>query len=161
MDTLEVEADVSEGQLARIRVGMPVEIQLDAIPRERFAGVVNRMVPTVDRAKATVLVKIRFNERDPRVLPDMSAKVTFLDKETSAQERQPVTVVPKAALFERNGGAFVNVVKDGVAHTVAVKTGREIADAVEVSGVEAGMRVIVKPNDGAALDGKRVRLEAK
>jgi RND family efflux transporter MFP subunit len=161
MDTLEVEADVSEGQLARIRIGMPVEIQLDAIPRERFPGVVNRMVPTVDRAKATVLVKIRFSERDPRVLPDMSAKVTFLDKETSAQERQPVTVVPKAALFERNGGSFVNVVKDGVAHTVAVKTGREIADAVEVSGVEAGMRVIVKPNDGAALDGKRVRLEAK
>jgi RND family efflux transporter MFP subunit len=159
MDTLEVEADVSESQLARIRIGMPVEIQLDAIPGERFPGVVNRMVPTVDRAKATVLVKIRFAQRDARVLPDMSAKVTFLDKETTAQERKPVTAVPKAAVFDRNGAAFVNVVKDGVAHTVAVQPGREIGDAVEVSGVEPGMRVVVKPSDGRALDGKRVRVE--
>ena len=161
MDTLEVEADVSESQLGRIRVGMPVEIQLDAIPGERFPGVVNRMVPTVDRAKATVLVKIRFTERDPRVLPDMSAKVTFLEKETTAQERKPVTVVPKAAVFDRNGAAFVNAVGDGVARTVEVRTGREIGDAIEVTGVEPGMRVVVNRNDGRALDGKRVRVEAK
>lgn len=161
MDTLEVEADVSESQLARIKIGMPVEIQLDAIPGERFPGVVHRMVPTVDRAKATVLVKIRFTERDPRVLPDMSANVTFLDKETTVEERKPVTVVPKAAVFDRNGATFVNVVKDGVADTVTVKTGREIGDAVEVSGVEAGMRVVVKPNDGRVLDGKRVRTESR
>jgi RND family efflux transporter MFP subunit len=162
MDTLEVEADVSESQLARIRIDMPVEIQLDAVPGERFPGVVSRMVPTVDRAKATVLVKIRFAQRDPRVLPDMSAKVTFLNKETTEQERKPVIVVPKVAVFDRNGtSSFVNVVQDGVAHTVEVRTGRDIGDSIEVVGVEAGMRVVVKPSDGRSLDGKRVRTEAR
>jgi RND family efflux transporter MFP subunit len=161
MDTLEVEADVSEGQLGRIRIGMPVEIQLDAVPGERFPGAVSRMVPTVDRAKATVLVKIRFTQRDARILPDMSAKVSFLDKETSAQERQPVTVVPRAAVFERDGAAFVNVVREGAAHAVPVKAGREIGDTLEVSGVEPGMRVVVKPAGARVLEGKRVRVESR
>ncbi|MBL0169039.1 MAG: efflux RND transporter periplasmic adaptor subunit [Propionivibrio sp.] len=80
MDTLEVEADVSESAIGRIKVGQPCEIQLDAIPGERFASLVSRTVPTVDRAKATVLVKVRFAARDARVLPDMSAKVAFLDQ---------------------------------------------------------------------------------
>jgi RND family efflux transporter MFP subunit len=161
METLEVEADVSEGQLGRIRIGMPVEIQLDAVPGERFPGAVSRMVPTVDRAKATVLVKIRFTQRDARILPDMSAKVSFLDKESSAQERQPVTVVPRAAVFERDGAAFVNVVREGVAQAVPVKAGREIGDTLEVSGVEPGMRVVVKPAGARALEGKRVRVESR
>ena len=78
MTTLEVEADVSEGNLAKVKVGQPVEIQLDALPDQRFRGVVQRMVPTVDRAKATVMVKLRFVDSDPRVLPEMSAKVAFL-----------------------------------------------------------------------------------
>lgn len=160
MDTLEVEADVSESQLARIRVDQPAEIQLDALPGERFPGLVNRIVPTVDRAKATVLVKIRFLERDARVLPDMSAKVTFLDKATTAADRTPVTVVPKAALAERGGAKVVFVVRDGVARAAPVVPGREIGEAVEVSGVEPGMRVVVRPLD-PGLEGRRVRVETK
>jgi RND family efflux transporter MFP subunit len=160
METLEVEADVSESQLSRIKVGQPAEIQLDAIPGERFAGTVNRIVPTVDRAKATVLVKIRFAERDPRVLPDMSAKVSFLDREASAEDRKAVTVAPKAAVTEQGGTKIVYAVRDGVAHAVPVQTGREIGDAIEVRGVEAGTRVVTKPLD-RPLDGKRVRLEAR
>jgi RND family efflux transporter MFP subunit len=160
METLEVEADVSESQLSRIRVEQPAEIQLDALPGERFAGVVSRMVPTVDRAKATVLVKIRLLQRDPRILPDMSAKVTFLDKAPSADDRKPVTVVPRAAVTARDGGRSVYVVQDGVARAVKVETGREIGEAVEVSGVAPGARVVVKPLD-APLDGRRVRVESK
>jgi RND family efflux transporter MFP subunit len=160
METLEVEADVSESQLSRIRVEQPAEIQLDALPGERFAGVVSRMVPTVDRAKATVLVKIRFLQRDPRILPDMSAKVTFLDKAPAADDRKPVTVVPRAAVTARDGGRSVYVVQDGVARAVKVETGREIGEAVEVSGVAPGARVVVKPLD-APLDGRRVRVESK
>jgi RND family efflux transporter MFP subunit len=160
MSTLEVEADVSESQLARIRVDQPAEIQLDALPGERFPGTVSRIVPTVDRAKATVLVKVRFAERDPRILPDMSAKVTFLDKEPTAADRKPVTVVPKAALAEAAGGKAVYVVKDGVARAVRVQAGREIGDVVEVAGVEPGMRVVVKPLE-ASLEGKHVRVESK
>ena len=72
MRTLEVEADVSEASLSKVRLEQPCEIQLEALPGERFRGVVTRTVPTVDRAKATVNVKVRFDQIDPRVLPEMS-----------------------------------------------------------------------------------------
>src|SRR5690606_34210911 len=74
MSTLEVEADVAESSVGKVRLDQPCEIQLDALPDTRFRGVVARMVPTVDRAKATVTVKVRFVDKDPRVLPEMSAK---------------------------------------------------------------------------------------
>jgi RND family efflux transporter MFP subunit len=160
MDTLEVESDVSESQLARIRPEQPAEIQLDALPGERFPGVVSRIVPTVDRAKATVLVKVRFAQRDPRVLPDMSAKVTFLEKQPQAADRKPVTVVPKQAIVDADGAKVVYAVKDGVAQAVRVQPGRDIGDMTEVSGIEPGLRVIVKPLD-ASLAGRRVRTEGK
>ncbi|MGE5794668.1 MAG: efflux RND transporter periplasmic adaptor subunit [Bacteroidota bacterium] len=160
MDTLEVEADVAESSLGKIRVGQPCEIQLDAVPDHRFAGVVNRIVPTVDRAKATVLVKIRFLERDGRVLPDMSAKVAFLEREVSAAERQPVTVVPKQAIVERAGEKAVFVLTDGRAVRTRVEAGRTIGDAVQASGVKPGDRVIVKPLDRIS-DGERVKVAAK
>jgi RND family efflux transporter MFP subunit len=160
MDTLEVEADVAESSLGRIRVGQPCEIQLDAVPDHRFPGVVNRIVPTVDRAKATVLVKIRFLERDARVLPDMSAKVAFLEREVSAAERTPVTVVPKQAIVERGGEQAVFVVTDGRAVRTRIEAGRAIGDAVAASGVKPGDRVIVKPLD-RITDGERVKAAAK
>ncbi len=160
METLEVEADVAEASLGRIRVGQPCEVQLDAVPDHRFPGVVNRIVPTVDRAKATVLVKIRFLERDARVLPDMSAKVAFLERAVTAAERQPVTAVPKQAIVERDGGKAVYVVKDGRAVRTKVEVGLAIGDAVQVSGVTVGERVIVRPLDRIS-DGERVKVAAR
>jgi RND family efflux transporter MFP subunit len=160
MDTLEVEADVAESSLAKIRVGQACEIQLDAVPDHRFPGTVNRIVPTVDRAKATVLVKIRFLERDGRVLPDMSAKVAFLEREVSAAERQAVTVVPKQAIVERAGEKAVFVVTDGRAVRTRIEAGRAIGDAVQASGVKPGDRVVVKPLDRIS-DGERVKVAGK
>jgi RND family efflux transporter MFP subunit len=160
METLEVEADVAESSLGKVKVGQPCEIQLDAVPDHRFPGVIQRIVPTVDRAKATVLVKIRFLERDGRVLPDMSAKVAFLEREVSAADRQPVTVVPKQAIVERAGAKAVFVVKDGRAVLTKVEGGRVIGDLVQVAGVAAGDRVIVKPL-GRLDDGDRVKVAAK
>ncbi len=160
MDTLEVEADVSESSLARVKVGQPCEIQLDAVPGQRFPGVVHRLVPTVDRAKATLLVKIKFAERDARVLPDMAAKVAFLERAASAEERSPVPAVPKAAVVEREGAKVVFVVKDGRAQRVKVEGGRALADFVEVRGLAVGARVVLKPLDKIA-DGARVEAAAK
>ena len=160
MDTLEVEADVAEASLGKIKPGQPCEIQLDVVPGHRFPGAVNRIVPTVDRAKATVLVKIKFLERDDRVLPDMSAKVAFLEREVSAADRKPVTVVPKQAIVERNGEKVVFVLKDGRAVRTKVEVGRTITDLVQVAGVPVGERVIVKPLDKVA-DGERVKVAAK
>lgn len=156
MSTLEVEADVSEANLAKVKVGQPCEIQLDALPGQRFRGVVQRTVPTVDRAKATVLVKIRFVDVDARVLPEMSAKVAFLEKETPEAERTARMVVQPAAVVERDGGSVVFVVKDRKAVRVAVKSGMKIGELVEVVGkVAVGDKVVVRPSeklrDGSAV----------
>ncbi|HWM41615.1 MAG TPA: efflux RND transporter periplasmic adaptor subunit [Burkholderiales bacterium] len=155
MDTLEVEADVAESSLAKVRVGQPCEVQLDALPERRFAAVVNRVVPTVDRAKATVLVKIRLVERDPRIVPEMAAKIAFLEREVSAAERKPVPAVPKSAVVERDGGKYVFLVKDGRAQRIPAENARPLGDFVQLEGVKPGERVIVKPlerlEDGMAV----------
>ncbi|MEO8039608.1 MAG: efflux RND transporter periplasmic adaptor subunit, partial [Betaproteobacteria bacterium] len=123
MATLEVEADVSESNLGKVSVDQPVEIQLDALPDKRFRGVVSRMVPTVDRSKATVMTKVRFLDLDPRVLPEMSAKVTFLSAPVSDDERVARTAVSPAAIVSRDGRQVAFVVVDGVARARPVVTG--------------------------------------
>jgi len=147
MDTLEVEADVAESSIAKIAVGQPCEIQLDALPDLRLGAAVSRIVPTVDRSKATVLVKVRFVEKDARVLPDMSAKVAFLERAPAADEKKAVTAVQPGAIVERDGKKTVFVLKDDKAHAITVGTGRRIGDLVEVQGVKAGERVVLNPND--------------
>jgi HlyD family secretion protein len=160
MSTLEVEADVSESSLGDAKIRQPVEIQLDAVPDRRFPGVINRIVPRVDRAKATVLVKIRFLERDERVLPDMTAKVAFLSREPNAAERKPLTVAPAAAVVEHGGVKVVYVVTDGRARETQVETGRTVGDRLEVRGVDVGAKVVLAPSSRIA-DGVALRVEQK
>ena len=111
MSTLEVEADVSENAIAGIQVGQPAEIQLDAFPDLRLAGSGSRVVPTVDRSKATLLVKVKFEETDARVLPDMSARVAFLSRRLGADERASVPAVRPEAIVQRDGRDLVFVVQ--------------------------------------------------
>ncbi|HEV8644321.1 MAG TPA: efflux RND transporter periplasmic adaptor subunit [Burkholderiales bacterium] len=156
MSTLEVEADVSESNLSRVRIGQPVEIQLDALPDIRFRGVVARTVPTVDRSKATVMTKIRFLEADARILPEMSAKVAFLSQEISDAERTPRAALNSAALTVRAGRNVVFVVRDDKVSEVAVETGAKMGDLVEIrSGPRPGEKVVLRPgaklHDGAAV----------
>ncbi|MBU9564584.1 efflux RND transporter periplasmic adaptor subunit [Burkholderia multivorans] len=160
MDTLEVEADVAESNIAKIRAGQPCEIQLDALPDMRFAGRVSRIVPTVDRSKATVLVKVRFVDRDDRVLPDMSAKIAFLSKPVSAQDRQPVTAVQASAVVERDGRPVVFALQDDTVHAVPVARGARIGELVAVRGVKPGDTVVLAP--GPVLkDGAKVTVAKK
>ncbi len=155
MSTLEVEADVSESNLGKIRVGQPCEIQLDAFPELRFRGEVSRLVPTVDRAKASVLTKIRFLDPDPRVLPEMSAKIAFLAAPMTPEQRRPRVAVHRGAVVTVDGQSAVFRVADGVARRVAVTTGAPIGDLVEVGGVKSGERLVLRPaaalRDGAAV----------
>ncbi|MEO8135610.1 MAG: efflux RND transporter periplasmic adaptor subunit [Betaproteobacteria bacterium] len=161
MSTLEVEADVSESNLGKVRVGQPCEVILDALPDMRFRGTLNRIVPTVDRAKATVMTKIRFSELDPRILPEMSAKVSFLTQEVSADQQKPVLAVNPDALVERGGRVVVYVVRDGKADEVAVTRGPKLGDLVQIGGaVKAGEKVVAKPDDGLR-SGSAVKVEAK
>lgn len=160
MSTLEVEADVSESAVGKVRLDQPCEIQLDALPDTRFRGTVSRMVPTVDRAKATVTVKIRFHERDERVLPEMSAKVSFLTQEVPSDQRSRRTVVTPAAVAERGGKPVAYLYKDDRAVEVPITTGSKLGDAIEiVTGLEPGAKVIVRPPQ-ALRDGMRVTLAA-
>jgi len=146
MASLQVEVDVSESNLARVKVGMPCEIQLDALPEGRFRGAVHMIVPTADRSKASVMVKVRFAERDPRVLPEMSARVAFLERDITAGEEAPRTAVNPAALVSRNGKQAVFVVKDDKAVETAVTIGDKIGDSIEVrEGVTPGEKVVLNP----------------
>jgi RND family efflux transporter MFP subunit len=156
MSTLEVEADVSESNLSRVRIGQPVEIQLDALPDVRFRGAVARTVPTVDRSKATVMTKIRFLEADARILPEMSAKVAFLSQEISDAERAPRAALNAAALTTRAGRNVVFVVRDDKVAEVPVETGTKVGELVEIrSGLQPGEKVVLRPSaklhDGAAV----------
>jgi RND family efflux transporter MFP subunit len=160
METLEVEADVSESSLSKIRNDQPVEIQLDAFPELRLSGTVSRMVPTVDRSKATLLVKIRFQDRDPRVLPDMSAKVAFLSKPVPAEDRSAVTAVQPAAIVQRDGKSVAFVVADDKVHATAVTAGRKVGELVEVKGLKPGDKVVLKPSE-KLQDGQAVAAAKK
>ncbi|GJI90052.1 efflux RND transporter periplasmic adaptor subunit [Duganella hordei] len=160
MDTLEVEADVSESNLSKIRVDQPTEILLDAFPELRLAGTVSRMVPTMDRSKATLLVKVRFIDRDPRVLPDMSAKVAFLSKAVPPEDKQAVTAVQPAAIVQRDGKAVVFVLDGDKVKQVAVTQGRKIGELTEVKGVKPGDKVVMAP-DAKLHDGAAVSLAKK
>lgn len=157
MDSYQVEADVAESNITQVRVGQPCEIQLDALPEVRLRGQVHMIVPTADRSKASVLVKVAFIDKDPRILPELSAKVAFLAREIGPDERTPVTVVPSAALVERDGQALVYVVQDGQAVTTPVRVGRRFADLTEVTaGVKAGDQVILAPQE-AVKEGAKIR----
>ncbi len=160
MATLEVEADVSEVSLAKIKVGQPVEIQLDAFPELRLLGKVSRIVPTVDRSKATVLVKVEFVEKDSRVLPDMSAKVAFLSRELMPEERKSVTAVQGDAITKRDGKNVVFLLDGDKARLAPVTIGEKVGDLTKVGGVKAGDKVILKPGDKLS-DGSKVSIAKK
>lgn len=155
MNTLEVEADVAESNIGKLKAGQPCEVQLDALPELRLSAVVSRIVPTVDRAKATVLVKVRFVDKDARVLPDMSAKVAFLERAVAPEEKQPLAAVQPKAIVEREGRKIAFVVKDDRARSTEVTTGRKLGELVEVRGLKVGDRVVLNPGekvrDGGAV----------
>ncbi len=160
MTSLEVEADVSESNIHKVQPGQSCEIILDAFPGDRYPGYVHKIVPTADRAKATVLTKIRFKQIDEKVLPEMSAKVNFLTRpleETNGSLR-PFTGVLKAAVVQRESGSVVFVVKNDVVVETPVAVGRELGGYVEiVNGLSAGERVVLNPS-ADLKSGARIKL---
>ena len=161
MSSLEVEVDVSESYINRVKPGQPVEVLLDAYPEWRIPAKVITTVPSADRQKATVRVRIGFDQLDPKILPDMSVKVSFLDEKpepaVAGAAARPRLLVPKGAVRTVDGTAIVFVVRGERAERRAVKTGANDGDLVEViSGLIAGDRVVT---EGAATlaDGARVK----
>jgi len=158
MTSLEVEADVSESNINKVKINGPCEIVLDAYPNYIYRGHVKKIVPTADRARATVMTKVAFDTIDDRVLPEMSARVNFLPSgEASPAVRQnPVIVVPKSAITTRDGQKIVFAVTDGIAKQIPVETGREFGKTTEIlAGLRAGEVVILSPA-GALKSGDKV-----
>jgi len=161
MGSLQVEADVSEANIGKVRVGQPCEILLDALPEARFRGVLHTIVPTADRSKGSVMVKVRFLDKDPRLLPEMSAKVAFLEREVRPGEGKPRVALPPAAVVKRDGRDVVFVVTGDKVVQTPVTLGGKLGDMVEVaSGVKAGERIAVKPLD-KLRDRSRVKTAEK
>jgi RND family efflux transporter MFP subunit len=161
LGSLLVEADVSEANLGSVKPGQPCEIQLDALPDSRFRGAVHTIVPTADRSKASVLVKVSFVDRDSRILPEMSAKVAFLERPVQSGESRPKIAVNPAALINRGGRKVVFIVKGDRVIESAVTSGAPIGDLVEItSGVGAGEKVVLHPPDNLE-NGMKIKVAEK
>lgn len=148
MSSLEVEADVSESNIQRVSVEQPCEIVLDAYPDRRYPGNVSKIVPTADRAKATVLTKIKFRERDARVLPEMSAKVYFLAADSARITTGNQTImIPTAATMQRGGQTAVYIVRNNAVQETRLQIGSTNGAMVEVlAGLKYGDVVVLNPS---------------
>jgi RND family efflux transporter MFP subunit len=157
--SLLVEVDVSEASIEKVKPGGACEIRLDALPNDRFTGVTHTIVPTADRAKATVLTKVRFSVLDPRVLPEMSAKVAFLERPLESDEQAPFLGLPASAFPPSQKGSSVFVVKGGRAVETPVVVGRRWGETVEIkTGLVQGDAVILDP-DAKLKTGMRVSVK--
>ena len=161
LGSLQVEADVAETNLGLVKTGQPCEIQLDALPDSRFRGIVHTIVPTVDRSKATILVKIRFLDKDPRILPEMRAKVAFLSRPLKEEEQKSLTAVNPSALVNKGSQNSVFVVQEDRVVEREIKVGQPLGDMIEVlAGVEAGEKVVIKPPK-RLRNGSRIKIKDK
>lgn len=164
MGSLEIEVDVSESYINRVRSGQPIEAILDAYPDWRIPAHVITTVPTADRQKATVRVRIGFDQLDPRILPDMGVKVSFLTERPAADANAaPRTrlLAPSAAIRQADGRSIVFVVHDDRLERRAVKVGAASGDQVEVvSGVTVGERIVVE-GPPTLKDGDKIKVKVQ
>ncbi len=158
MESLEIEVDVNESYIAKVSPGQPADAVLDAYPDWHIPAKVRTIIPTADRQKATVKVRLTFDQLDPRILPDMGIKVAFLEV-NAAEDDGPVarSMIPASAVHRDGTQTVVYVVSDDTVERRAITTGREIGTELEVvAGVNPGERVVVQAPDGLE-DGQRVR----
>jgi RND family efflux transporter MFP subunit len=160
LDSLDVEVDVNEAYIGRVRIGMPAEVVTDAYPDTSFAARVRQIVPTSDRQKATVLVKAEILRHDARLLPEMGAKVTFLAERDTLRAAGPRYVtVPDAAVQRDQDAAFVWLVRDDARlERRPVRTGAAAAGRTEIVSGLAGGEVVVLRASAALREGRRVRV---
>lgn len=161
LSTLEVEVDVNEAYIAQVKNGQLARITLDAYPDTSFAGNVRQVVPTADRQKATVQVKVAILDRDPRILPEMGAKVVFQAHGAPVAAAPRRVIVPEAAVMQGAAGARVWVVEQGKATSRSVDVGPVRDGRVEIrKGLAGGESLVLNP-PATLQDGARVRVAAK
>lgn len=157
MSSLAVEAEISESSIAQIRRGESADITLDAVHDKHYGATVEQIVPTADRSKGTVLAKVRFNELDDRVLPEMSAKVSFLPTAQPHESEQLRLFIPSSALVQKNGQLVLYVLEDETAREIAVEeVSKNGGDSEVLGALTASVRVILAP-PSSLQTGMRVR----
>ncbi len=148
MSSLEIEVDVNEAYISRVRDGQPVTAMLNAYPDWTLPAHVITIIPTADRAKATVKVRIAIDTQDPRIVPDMGVRVSFMEEpgQTGSTLPKPMVLAPVSALIVNGDRNLLWVVSEGRARARAVQLGQQIKDAREiVSGANAGDTVVLNP----------------
>ncbi len=160
MDSLEIEVDINESYIARVTVGQKVEATLDAYPDWNIPASVRTVIPTADRQKATVKVRISFDALDPKILPDMGIKVAFLEEEAGeAQTEGPGLTLKSSAVVQDGDSAYVYVYNSGVIEQREIKKGTDKDDITEVlSGLNAGDRIVDQPSD-RLKNGMKVKIQ--
>ncbi len=157
MASLEIEVDVNESYIARVAPGQRVEATLDAYPDWRLPASVRTVIPSADRQRATVKVRISFGQLDPRILPDMGVKVAFLEAESSG-EGAVRAVVPRAAVRRDGVDDVVFVLAGGVLERRAVRTGRDRGGNVEILAGVSGGELVVIASAGELEEGRAARV---
>jgi len=163
MDSLEIDVDVNEAYIHRVQPGQTAQATLDAYPDWNIPAHVIAIIPTADRSKATVKVRIGLDQKDPRILPDMGVRVSFLEqaaKEGAGGTPAPLRglLVPASAIVERDGHSVVFVIEDGRAQLRAVTPGQSFGELRLVEGLAAGAHVVRTP-PAEMQDGARVALQ--
>ena len=163
MSSLEVDVDVNEAYIHRVRAGQPAVAVLDAYPYWNIPAHVIAIVPTADKSKATVKVRVAFQKLDPRILPDMGVRVSFLEEKTARPDAGTslpagTVWVPASAVVQRDGHAVVFVVQGDRARAAAVTPGTSAGDLRAVQGLASGTAVVQSPparlDDGARIEVK-------
>jgi RND family efflux transporter MFP subunit len=159
MNSLEIEVDVNESYIARVEPGMPVTAVLDAYPEWKIPAKVRTIIPTADRQKATVKVRISFDQLDPRILPDMGVKVTFLGNDAKESQTAVKALVPQSAVRDDGGSKIVYLYRDGRVERRAVRVGSARGNDEEiVAGLSGSEQVVISGFEGLR-DGDRVAVK--
>ncbi|TAN06449.1 MAG: efflux RND transporter periplasmic adaptor subunit [Rhodanobacteraceae bacterium] len=160
MNSLEVDVDVNEAYISRVKPGMPVQAVLDAYPDWKISAHVIAIIPSADKAKATVKVRIGLDQKDPRIIPQMGVRVSFLEKNSANNKPLPGVLVPKSAIVQRGGKSVVFVVTNGRAERTTVTTGADFSDLKQVTqGLSAGAEIVTTP-PADLKDGEKVQVKA-
>ena len=164
MNSLEAEVDVNESNVGQLAQGYPADITVQAIPNHTYKGVLRQVIPTADRTKATVQVKVSIVDKDKLIKPEMSTNVTFLEpaKKGEVQDAVPVRIVtiPKDALTTRNNKQVVFVIHNNHAKEVAVVTGNELKGQIIVKSGLVGNETLVNNPPQKVVDGTAVKVKS-
>jgi RND family efflux transporter MFP subunit len=165
LDTLEVEVDVSESNVAKLGDSQPVEVGVEAFPDRKYRGVLRQVIPTADRTKATVMVKVTILDKDQDLKPEMSAKATFLERAGAGTATPAATrrvLVPQAAVVTRNGGMQVFEVVEGTrVRARPVETAPAQQDQLLVKTGLIGTEILVSRPPESLKDGDPVRVKGR